>query len=70
MNNRELALRWPSGDISFLLPLDQNLFLDRRYWEEVRIERDSLGKPSALIYDHFKGEVLAQEGNSKASSYF
>jgi CubicO group peptidase (beta-lactamase class C family) len=54
-NGPELWLRWPSGDVSALLPLERDHYIDRSYWEEVRIERDSSGKPTALVYDHFHG---------------
>jgi CubicO group peptidase (beta-lactamase class C family) len=55
VKGRELSLRWPSGDFSVLLPLDRDRFVDRSYWEEVRIERDPSGKPTALLCDHFQG---------------
>ena len=50
-----LSLRWPSGELSQLIPTDQDHFIDRNYWETVKIERDSSGKQSALIYDRFRG---------------
>lgn len=56
-NGRELSLRWPSGDISALLPVERDRFVDRSYWQEVRIERDSVGKPVVLVYDRFRGMV-------------
>lgn len=59
-NGGELSLRWPSGDISPLLPLDRDRFLDRSYWENVRIERDAQGIPRALVYDRFKGDAVAK----------
>jgi CubicO group peptidase (beta-lactamase class C family) len=55
---RELAMRWPSGETSMLLPLGGDRFIDRPYWTEVKIERDASGKPMALIYDQFRGTVL------------
>jgi CubicO group peptidase (beta-lactamase class C family) len=54
-NGRELSLRWPSGSSSALIPVDRDRFIDRSYWEEVRIERDGSGRPAALVYDRFKG---------------
>lgn len=54
-NGRELSLRWPSGDLSALLPVERDRFVDRLYWQDVRIERDSAGKPIALVYDRFRG---------------
>jgi hypothetical protein len=54
-NGQELAMRWPSGDVSALIPLGRDRFVDRSYWEEVKIERDASGKPAALVYDHFRG---------------
>ena len=50
-----LSLRWPSGELSPLIPTDQDHFIDRNYREPVKIERDSSGKQSALIYDRFRG---------------
>jgi CubicO group peptidase (beta-lactamase class C family) len=55
---QELAMRWPSGEISDLLSLGGDHFVDRSYWTEVKIERDASGKPAALIYDHFRGTAL------------
>jgi CubicO group peptidase (beta-lactamase class C family) len=54
-NDRELSLRWPSGDLSALLPAERDRFVDRSYWQDVRIERDRAGKPVALVYDRFRG---------------
>jgi len=54
-NDRGLSLRWPSGDLSALLPLERDRFVDRSYWQDVRIERDSAGNPIALVYDRFRG---------------
>jgi CubicO group peptidase (beta-lactamase class C family) len=55
LKDRELSLRWPSGDLSALLPVEQDQFIDRSYWQDVRIERDRQGKPIALVYDRFRG---------------
>jgi hypothetical protein len=54
-NGKDLSLRWPSGDVSPLIPLVRDHFLDRSYWEEVKIERDASGKATTLVYDHFRG---------------
>jgi hypothetical protein len=54
-NGPELSMRWPSGDLSVLLSLDRDRFVDRSYWVEVKIERAASGKPTALFYDHFQG---------------
>jgi D-alanyl-D-alanine carboxypeptidase len=51
----ELLLRWPSGDVSALIPMGQDEFVDRSYWEPVRVERDSSGHPSILVYDRYRG---------------
>lgn len=55
--DNELSLHWPSGDISPLIPLAPDQFIDRAYWEEVRLERGTDGHPRALIYDRFRGEA-------------
>ena len=56
-NDRELSLRWPSGDLSALLPVERDRFVDRSYWQEVRMERDDAGNPIALVYDRFRGRA-------------
>jgi hypothetical protein len=56
-NGGELSLRWPSGDVSALIPLGRDHFVDRSYWEEVKIERDASGHPYTLVYDHFEGRA-------------
>ena len=53
----ELSLRWPSGDISPLIPLDKDHFVDRSYWEDVLIDRDRSGQPLRLHYGRFAGTV-------------
>jgi len=54
-----LALRWPSGDLSPLIPQSPDHFIDRSYWEPVTLERDPTGHPSALVYDTFRGTAVA-----------
>jgi CubicO group peptidase (beta-lactamase class C family) len=54
-NGGELSMRWPDGSISPLIPVSPDHFIDRSYWEEVKIERDASGNPSALVYDRFQG---------------
>jgi hypothetical protein len=55
---RQLAMRWPSGDISPLISLERGRFIDRSYWQDVKIERDALSLPTRLIYDHFEGKPV------------
>jgi hypothetical protein len=57
---RELSMHWPSGETSALIPLGHDHFVDRSYWEEVTIERDASGQPTALAYGQFRGMVSAQ----------
>jgi CubicO group peptidase (beta-lactamase class C family) len=58
---QELSMRWPSGDFSALIPLGRDYFIDRSYWEEVTIERDTSGRPATLVYDRFRGTALDSE---------
>ena len=60
VQGQELLLRWPSGSVSVLIPVGRDHFIDRSYWQEVRIERDASGKPAALDYDRFRGEATPQ----------
>ena len=59
--DRELSMRWPDGSISPLIPVSADHFVDRSYWEDVKIERDASGKPSALSYDRFQGKAMKPE---------
>jgi CubicO group peptidase (beta-lactamase class C family) len=60
-NGGELALRWPSGSLSPLIPMTRDHFMDRSYWEPVTIERDSSGRPSGMVYDKFHGSAVRAE---------
>ena len=51
-------LRWPSGDLSPLIPIGADEFVDRSYWEPVRLNRDPSGVPTALNYDRFRGNLV------------
>jgi hypothetical protein len=56
-----LFMHWPSGEASGLIPLvAKDHFVDRAYWEEIVIERDSSGHPNALLCDQFKGMAANQ----------
>lgn len=54
----ELSLRWPGGSVSPLIPVSQDQFVDRSYWEQVKIERDATGKPAGLAYGSFHGSAV------------
>jgi D-alanyl-D-alanine carboxypeptidase len=58
----ELSMRWPSGDISPLIPLNRDRFVDRAYWEEINIERDADGLPKTIVYGHFRGNATSTVG--------
>jgi len=64
-DHRELFLRWPSGEQSPLIPTSPDQFIDRAYWEDVRIERDPAGTPSVLRYGRFQGRRIAAKDDSK-----
>lgn len=57
-NGQEMFLRWPSGDLTALIPLDRDHLIDRAYWEPVRIIRDASGNPTSMTYDRFSGAVV------------
>ncbi len=56
---QELSLAWPSGESSALIPVGAAAFVDRAYWETVKIERDSEGRAVALDYGNFRGTKMA-----------
>ena len=60
-DDKALFMHWPSGEVSALIPLAKDHFVDRAYWEEVVIQRDSSGNPDALLYDEFRGRVIRKE---------
>jgi D-alanyl-D-alanine carboxypeptidase len=60
-HGQELSMRWPSSDVSALIPLGHDHFIDRSYWEEVTIERNASGRPAVLVYDQFRGTALLSD---------
>ena len=58
VHGSEPSLLWPSGNVSLLIPLDGDRYVDRSYWEEVTIQRDGSGKPVTLLYGNFRGTAL------------
>ena len=60
-HGQELSMRWPSSDVSALIPLGHDRFVDRSYWEEVTIERNASGRPAVLVYDQFRGTALKSD---------
>jgi D-alanyl-D-alanine carboxypeptidase len=56
-----LFMHWPSGEASALIPVAKDHFVDRAYWEEVVIQRDSSGNPDSLHYGEFRGRVIGKE---------
>jgi len=51
-------LRWPNGNLSPLIPIGADEWVDRSYWEPVRLDRDPSGMPAALYYDRFRGDLV------------
>lgn len=56
-NGSELSMHWPSGEISALIPMDADHFIDRAYWEDVTVERDAAGSVKSMLYDRFRGSA-------------
>jgi CubicO group peptidase (beta-lactamase class C family) len=54
-NGAQMFLRWPSGDLSPLIPIDRDHLIDRAYWEPVNVLRDENRAPRAITYDRFEG---------------
>ncbi len=55
-----LFMRWPSGDLSALVPLAEDHFVDRAYWEGVTLQRDTSGHPDGLLYGQFQGKLSSR----------
>ncbi len=56
-----LFMHWPSGEASALIPVAKDHFVDRAYWVEVVIQRDSSGNPDSLLYGEFRGQMARGE---------
>ena len=57
-DGKGLFMHWPSGEASALIPLARENYVDRAYWEEVTIQRDTSGNPVALLYGQFRGQAV------------
>lgn len=53
----ELSLHWPSGEISPLIPVGADHFIDRAYWQDISLERDATGSIKHIVYDRFRGSA-------------
>jgi CubicO group peptidase (beta-lactamase class C family) len=53
-----LALHWPSGDLTELIPTATDAYIDRSYWQTVGIARDTAGHPTRLTYGTFSGAAV------------
>jgi CubicO group peptidase (beta-lactamase class C family) len=51
----DASLRWPSGEVTYLIPVSKDHFVDRSYWVPVVIHRTSELKVDELMYDRFAG---------------
>ena len=58
--NADTFLQWPNGNLSPLIPVGADEWIDRSYWEPVRIDRDPGGRPAALRYDRFRGDLVVE----------
>jgi CubicO group peptidase (beta-lactamase class C family) len=55
-----VALHWPNGDISALIPTSRDHYLDRAYWMPVEIVRDQTGHISQVKYGSFTGNAIGE----------
>ncbi len=62
----DVTLLWPNGDVSALVPVSADHFIDRGYWVPVEVLRDPAGRVSGLKFDHFVG-VRAANSTSDAA---
>lgn len=56
--NGDTFLSWPGGNLSPLIPIGADKWVDRSYWEPVRLDRDPSGVPVALYYGRFRGDLV------------
>ena len=55
----EVSIEWPTGDLSPLIPVSTDHYVDRAYGVPVEIVRDVEGRPSSLKYDRFTGPAAS-----------
>jgi CubicO group peptidase (beta-lactamase class C family) len=55
MNDLDASLVWPSGEVTFLIPVAKDEFIDRSYWEPALVHRSGDGRVDSLMYGHFAG---------------
>lgn len=53
---REVSVRWPTGDLSPLVSTGTDHYVDRAYGVPVEMVRDATGQPLSLKYDRFTGK--------------
>jgi D-alanyl-D-alanine carboxypeptidase len=51
----DTSLRWPSGEITYLIPVAKDRYIDRSYWEPVSFARSTDLRVESLVYDRFTG---------------
>jgi CubicO group peptidase (beta-lactamase class C family) len=56
-----VTLDWPGGPAAPLLPVRRDALIDRYYWVNVTVVRDSHGKPVELDYGKFRGIIQRNE---------
>lgn len=52
----QVMLHWPTGDVSPLIPVGPDRYIDRNYWVSVEAQRDDAGRIVQLKYDRFTGD--------------
>lgn len=57
VKDSEISIRWTDGSYSPLIPMSADHFVDRAYWQPVKIERSATGEPSTLVYGEFRAKA-------------
>ena len=65
MNDLDASLTWPSGEVTFLIPVAKDEFIDRSYWEPVLVHRLDNGDVDSLMYDHFAGRRVNEPSDTR-----
>lgn len=61
--NGDVFIDWGDGSMSPLIPIGEDRFIDRSYWEDVSFIRKPDGSIARLNYDRFQGARITETDN-------
>jgi hypothetical protein len=62
INGSDVALTWPTGDVTYLIAIAKDEFIDRSYWQRVSVRRGHDAEVQTLVYSGFIGRKSSIQG--------